>query len=435
MKKLLKKLVPKKIFSTYHFLKVKFFQYITGDPTQKMLVIGVTGTKGKSTAANMIWSVLMAAGYKTGLTGTANFKIGNEESLNPYHMTMPGPEVLFPALKKMKDAGCSAVVVETTSEGVKQHRNRGINYDLVVFTNLSPEHIDSHGSYHNYRAAKGELFRRLLLQKKKVLKGKKVDKKMVIFGDDPEAEYFLQFGADEKITFGFGANNLVRAEQVRSDTLGFSFTVDGTGFHVPLLGVFNAENALAAVAVGRALGISAEQIATGLKSLPILPGRMEKMESALPFTIIVDYAHEKKSMTALLTWANQVKGAGHVIILLGAEGGGRDKGKRPVMGELAARMADYLIVSNVDPYDDDPVEIIEDIVVAAERAGMKKGERVFAIEDRREGIDKALSLARAGDIVLITGKGAEQFMVLGGKRITWDDRTVVREEMQKMLNK
>jgi UDP-N-acetylmuramoyl-L-alanyl-D-glutamate--2,6-diaminopimelate ligase len=432
MKKLLKKIIPKQVLSLYHFLNVKFYRLRYGDFSRKMIVVGVTGTKGKSTAANMIWSVLSAAGMKVGLSGTANFRIGDKESLNIWHMTMPGPKVLYKELAKMAKEKCGAVVVETTSEGIKQHRHLGINYDIVVFTNLSPEHIASHGSYHNYRAAKGKLFVHLNKSRRKLFGKTILLKKTIVFGDDPEAGYFLNFPADEKLTYGFGKGNKILGRDVKATSRGVEFYVGAEKYFVPILGAFNAENALAAVAVGKALGLSYQTIAKGLANLPVLPGRMEIIESKKLFTTIVDYAHEKKSMTALLKTAREIAGKNKVIVLLGAEGGGRDKAKRPVMGEIAAKMADFVIVSNVDPYEDDPIEIIEDISSAAQRAGKKLNKNLFNVEDRREGIAKALSLAKKGDLVLITGKGAEQQIIIGGKRLPWDDRQVVREELEKI---
>ena len=193
-------------------------------------------------------------------------------------------------------------------------------------------------------------------------------------------------------------------------------------------------NALPAIAIGRLLGISDDCIKKGLNNLRLIPGRMEVIKEGQPFTLIVDYAHEKQSITGVLKTANAMKKPdAKTIILLGAEGGGRDKAKRPIMGELAGKMADYLVVSNVDPYEDDPTEIVEDIAVVAEKFGKVRNKDLFVIEDRRAGISKALSLAKAGDIVLITGKGAEQSMIIGGKSIPWDDRVIVKEELNKIL--
>jgi UDP-N-acetylmuramyl tripeptide synthase len=201
------------------------------------------------------------------------------------------------------------------------------------------------------------------------------------------------------------------------------------------LGKFNVYNALPAIIIGRLFGVNNDLIAKGLMNLKVIPGRMEKIDAGQDFTVLVDYAHEKESMTNALETVNGMKKPeAKVIVLLGAEGGGRDKAKRPIMGEIAAKMADFVIVSNVDPYLDDPQQILEDIAVASEKNGKIRNQNLFVIEDRRLGIKKALSLAKTNDIVLITGKGAEQSIVIGGKRFAWDDREVVKEELKQILS-
>ncbi|MEK7582784.1 MAG: Mur ligase family protein [Patescibacteria group bacterium] len=401
MKSFLKKLLPEPLVLAYHYLVAWFGALYFGFPGKKMMVIGVTGTKGKTTTSNFIWAVLTAGGHKTGIISTANIRIGGESSLNYYHMTMPGRFAVQRLMAKMAKAGCTHCVVETTSEGLKQYRHIGVYYDIGVFTNLTPEHLPSHGgSFENYKHAKGKMFAHT--------------KELIIAnGDDPHAEYFLSFPAKKKIKFH------------KSD-------FDATRFHLGILGDFNIANALPAIIIGRELGISDADIAKGLADLKLIPGRMEIIQYE-PFVVIVDYAHEKMSITNVLETAKKIRKPGaKTIILLGAEGGGRDKRKRPIMGELAAKLADYLICSNVDPYDDDPTPIVEDIAVAAEAHGMVRNQNLFVIEDRRLGIRKALELAQPGDVVLITGKGSEQSMIIDGKSIPWDDRVVVREEIHRL---
>lgn len=369
-----------------------------GFPGHKMKVIGVTGTKGKTSTANFIWSVLQAGGHKTGIISTANVRIGNESVLNKYHMTMPGRFVIQRLMRKMLKVGCTHCVIETTSEGLNQYRHIGVSYDIGVFTNLTPEHLPSHGgSFDAYREAKGRMFRKLDM--------------IIANGDDPHAEYFLNFPARKKVVFH------------KTD-------FDASKFHLGMLGDFNRWNALPAIIIGRELGIADSAIAKGLADLKVIPGRMELIEEGQPYTVIVDYAHEKISMTYVLETARQLRKPGaKIIVLLGAEGGGRDKSKRPIMGELSAKLADFVVVSNVDPYEDDPTPIAEDIAVVAEKNGKIRGKDLFVIEDRRAGIRKALELAKPNDIVLITGKGSEQSIIIGGHSSPWDDRTVVREEL------
>ncbi len=436
VKSKIKKLIPEKIISYYHLALAALAGFYYGFPSKKMVVIGITGTKGKTSAANFIWSVLNAAGYKTGLVGTANIRIGGEEYLNKYHMTMPGRFVLQGLLKKMLNAGCEYCIVETTSEGIKQWRHFGIFYDIAIFTNLTPEHLEAHGgSFEKYKEAKGGMFKALYKGRRKIIKGGEIKKIIIANYDDLHKEYFLGFPADKKITFGTGEGADFRADKIKNTLDGLEFFIGPESYELNILGKFNVYNALPAAVIGREFGIGAEKIRRGLKNLAVIPGRMERVGGRQDFAVFVDYAHEKEGMTAVLETAREIaaEAAGKIIVLLGAEGGGRDRAKRPVLGEIAAKNADFVIVSNVDPYEDDPKEICEDIAFAAEKFGKKRGENLFVIEDRREGIKKALSLAGENDIVLITGKGSEQSIVIGGKRSPWDDRIVVREELNKLL--
>ncbi len=265
--------------------------------------------------------------------------------------------------------------------------------------------------------------------------GREIKKLIIANNDSPHKDYFLGFKADKKITFGFNGGADYVAENIKADIDGVNFEVGSERYRLNIAGIFNVYNALPAVIVSKEAGLSADAIQKGLADLKLIPGRMELIAEGQDFTVIVDYAHEKESMKALLETAAAMKSpVSRIIVLLGAEGGGRDKAKRPVMGELAAEMADVVIVSNVDPYDDDPKQILEDIAVAAERSGKSRGTDLFVIEDRRLGIRRALELARSGDIVLITGKGAEQSMIIKGHRTRWDDREVTREELQKIIS-
>lgn len=430
MKSVLRKFIPTWLISAYHYLWAVFAAARFGWPSRKMVIIGVTGTKGKTSVANFIWSCLNSAGLKTGLIGTANIRIGDQESLNKYHMTMPGRLILQGLLARMVASGCRYCVVETTSEGIKQWRHKGINYDTAVFTNLTPEHLEAHGSFEVYKKTKGKLFASLAKSKSKIIGGQKIKKLIVANNDSPHRDYFLSFRADKKITFGFGAGADYTARDIKADISGVDFEIVGEKYYLNIMGIFNVYNALPAIIIGQEADLSADAIRKGLADLKLIPGRMELVDEGQDFTVIVDYAHEKESMKALLETATAMRPpSSKIIVLLGAEGGGRDKAKRPIMGELAAKMADIVIVSNVDPYDDDPKQILEDIAVAAERFGKVRGQNLFVIEDRRLGIRQALELARSGDIVLITGKGAEQSMIIKGHRMEWDDREMVREEL------
>ena len=438
MKKHLKKIIPFWWLSFYHYCLAIGASILYGIPSRKMIVIGVTGTKGKTSTINFVWSVLMAGGYKTGIITTANIRIGETEILNPYHMTMPGRWTIQKLMHRMVREGCTVCLVETTSEGLKQFRHVGIVYDMAVFTNITPEHLPSHGgSFEKYKEAKGKLFA-TLAQHIKVIKGKKIPRVIIANKDSEHVDYYLNFTADRKIGYSSRLEADYRATDIAETTHGVSFKLDGKPFALSILGAFNVYNALPAIAIAHLMNISDEKIREGLKKLTLIPGRMELITEKLAsgtqdFTVIVDYAHEKESMTGVLKTAQAMRHTGgKIIVLLGAEGGGRDKAKRPLMGQLTATMADYVIVSNVDPYEDDPTEIVEDIAVVAEKYGKVRNKDLFVIEDRRLGIRKALSLARTHDIVIITGKGAEQSMIIGGASIPWDDRTVVREELRSL---
>lgn len=435
MKKILKKILPEELLLSYHYFLALLAALFYRFPSRKIVVIGITGTKGKTSAANFIWSALQAGGFKTGMISTANIRIGQKEKLNSFHMTMPGRFALQKIIREMVDSGCTHCVIETTSEGLKQFRHVGIHYDIAVFMNLFPEHLSSHGgSFDKYRQTKGRMFK-ALSGRNKTINGKKVSKIILANLDSPDANFFLGFSADEKITFGTVEQADYIARDIMSNKNGVSFRVEESFFELGLSGDFNAINALPAVAISRLFGVSDEKIQLGLKDL-IIPGRMEIIDEGQDFNVMVDYAHEKESMSRVLETARDIFASEtRVIVLLGAEGGGRDKLKRSQMGEIAGLKADYVVISNVDPYDDNPREILEEIATAVEKQGKIRDKDMFVIEDRKEGIRQALSLARKNDMVVLTGKGAEQSMIVGNDCIPWDDREVVRREIQNLISR
>lgn len=434
MKKLIRKLIPKSALDNLHYAESLHYARRHGHPTEKMVVIGIVGSKGKTTTANMIWAALSASGAKVGLIGTANIRVGAKEEMNKYHMTMPGAPAMQKILAGMKKAGCGYVVMEVPSEAQTQWRHIGINFDVLVFTNVEREIMASHrGSMEVLHQHNKRVFSAMQKSAKKIIAGKIISKIIITNADSNDSKAYSDFGVDKIATYSVDAASNYQAKNIKSSAKGVNFTIGQDRYHINLPGSINASNAAAAVAVASELGVEAATISKGLSDLGGVPGRMERIEAKQPFTVMVDYAHSPASMKTLMASAHDiVKDGAKVITLLGSEGGGRDIAKQPIMGEIAGKGSDYVIVSNVDPYEDDPATIIEGVAKGVRKAGLKDDKNLFCIEDRRAGIAKALSIASKGDLVLITGKGAEQSIVIGGVSSPWDDRKVVREELKKL---
>lgn len=434
LKKIVQPIIPKSFVNFLHYSESLAAAQKYKHPSNKMIVIGLVGSKGKTTTANMLWSILSAGGSKVGLIGTANIRYGQKEELNRYHMTMPGAFVLQRLLAKMSAINCQYVIMEVPSEGQTQYRHIGINFDILIFTNVTNELMAAHDfSLETLHKHNKRVFKKLSGSKRKSINGKTIPKTIVANIDNKYAKDYMAFKADNKITFGTGQSDY-RLLNVKDTPSGISFDINKDDYRVRILGKINSINAAGAIAAASALGISKSSIQKALSKLPTIPGRMEVIEGKQLFTVIVDYAHEQASMTALMDSARDIKPKGaKIITLLGAEGGGRDKAKRPEMGAICAKGSDIIILSNVDPYEDDPITILDGIARGALSTGAEKDKSMFIIPDRRAGIRKALELAGAGDLVLITGKGAEQSMEIGGKSIAWDDRKVAREELNKLV--
>ena len=400
MKELIKKFIPSFLIRFYHFILAFLSALIYGFPSKKLKVIGVTGTDGKTTTTELICSVFEKAGFKVALSNSVRFKIGQKQEINNSRMTMPGRFFLQRFLKKALKEGCKFAILEVTSQGIIQHRHKFIKFEVAVFTNLSPEHIEAHGSFEKYKETKGKLF--------EATRGVHV-----INIEDENASYFLNFPAKKKITFGLEKGD-INLKKVK--------------ISLKIPGKFNLYNALAAYCVAISQGIDENVAKEALENFEGVPGRMERVISK-PFLVIVDYAVTPKALESAYLTVREVFKPKRIIGVLGACGGGRDKWKRPVLGELAARYCDQVIVTNEDPYDEDPWQIIEQVAAGAKGKAKK-------ILDRREAIREALQLAKEGDAVIITGKGCESSIcVKGGKKIPWDDREVVRQEFKKIFQK
>ncbi len=420
MKEVLKKIIPAAVFRffqpIYHFGLSLTGAVLHRFPAKGMYIIGVTGTKGKSSTTEILNAILENAGYKTALSNTIRFKIGDKSERNLYKMSMPGRFFMQNFLARAKSAGCTHAVVEMTSEGAKQFRHKWIDLDAFVFTNISPEHIESHGSYEKYRAAK-------LSIAKLIETSKKPNRTIVVNSDDPEAFRFLAMNADKKVTY-----SLHSVEPYSVDENNTFFNFHGLEIRPKLIGLFNIYNALAAATTASSLGISDQKIKEAIENMPGILGRVEKVSisSKQDFDVVVDYAHTIDSLEKLYkAFPNQRK-----ICVLGNTGGGRDTWKRPGMAKIADTYCDQIILTNEDPYDEDPQKILNEMRVAVTQKPCD------VILDRREGIARAISYARSGDVVLISGKGTDPYiMEANNKKTPWSDVEVAREELDKIVSK
>jgi UDP-N-acetylmuramoyl-L-alanyl-D-glutamate--2,6-diaminopimelate ligase len=399
----------------YHeFLAVAANIYY-GFPSRKLIVIGVTGTKGKTTTTQMIARVLEEAGLKVGLINTVMFKVAEKEWSNNLRITMPGRFYLQRLLNEMVKPGCKYAVIETSSEGIAQNRHWGIAYDVAVFTNLAPEHIESHGSFENYKEAKSKLFRALT---KNVAQGFSPAKKIIVANlDDEYGEYFLGFEADEKWGYTLEKSK-VKSQKSKVNIV----NGEDVELRLNLMGKFNIYNALAATCVGLSQGIKLETIKNALEKMDGIPGRMEKIEEGQNFAVIVDYAHTEESFKNIFETLKPHY-TKNWICIFGSAGGIRDKAKRPKLAAAASNYCDYIILTNEDPYDTAPQEILKDIEVGIKKDKIKD---YWLIEDREKAIKKGISFAEQGDLVLVLGKGTENCIKMGDKKIPWDDRGVCR---------
>jgi UDP-N-acetylmuramoyl-L-alanyl-D-glutamate--2,6-diaminopimelate ligase len=386
LKESIKKIIPNWVLRAYHYKLALLGAIVFRFPgkSKSIKIIGVTGTSGKSTTTDFICRILEEAGHKVASISTARLKVGEKEWENKYKMTMPGRFVVQKFLRQAINAECDFVILEVTSEGIKQFRHKFINFDTAVFTNLSPEHIESHGGFENYRNEKLKLF--------------KATKNIhVINIDDENAKYFSAVPANKKIEFSI--NDLEDVGDLRLN----------------VLGRFNLMNALCAISVAKAYGIDLETCKNALEKAKSITGRME-IVGKNPM-VVVDYAHTPEQLEAVYKTFKEEK----MICVLGSCGGGRDKWKRPVLGEVAKKYCTKIFVTNEDPYDENPEEIINAVYKTA-------GSNAKKVTDRKEAIKKAIKIAEPSDVVIITGKGSEPWLcVANGKKIQWSDKKIVED--------
>ncbi len=412
----IKKLIPKKIFRavqpSYHRVLALASSVAHRFPSRNLKVIVITGTKGKTSTTEIINAILEEAGYVTAVLGTLRFKIASDNRPNMYKMSVPGRFFVQNFLRQAVDAGCQVAVIEMTSEGAKQFRHKGIDIDTLVFTNLSPEHIESHGSFEKYKQAKLSIAKALSESHKR-------PRTIVANNDDPHGDSFLAVHADVKLPY-----SIMDVEIISETDTTSTFVYDGQEFTLHLPGRFNIYNALAGLTLAHGLGIETAICKRALEKLSQIRGRLERIEEGQNFAVIVDYAHTADSLEKVYNVYRGVR----KIAVLGGTGGGRDAEKRKIMGSIAEEHCETIILTNEDPYDEDPEKIIDDVAKGITHKTPLK------ILDRRAAIAKAISLAGPGDAIIITGKGTDPYiMEEGGKKTPWDDATVTREELQKYL--
>lgn len=422
----IRRIIPNFIFTffqpTYHNLLALGSAIWYRFPSRHIKVIGVTGTKGKSSTVEILNTILEEAGHKTALSNTIRFKVADQSSENLFKMSMPGRFFVQRLLRQAVNKKCDYVILEMTSQGALLGRHKYVDLDAFIFTNISPEHIEAHGSYENYLDAKIELASSLA-------GSRKPNRTMIVNGDDKEYQKFLDVPPGPHGRKPYDSSIIFKLSDVEPYEIkkeGLTFTLKGsTNITVssPLSGIFNLYNTVAAVSAARSQGISDEIIVRALEKFSRIPGRVQKIEAGQDFTVIVDYAHTPDSLEKLYEVFKTSKN----ICVLGGTGGGRDSWKRSEMGKIADRYCDEIILTDEDPYDEDPQKIVADVAQGI------VSQKPTIIMDRRDAIHEAVKRAKTGDTVLITGKGTDPYiMVREGGKIPWSDAKVAEEEIKKL---
>jgi UDP-N-acetylmuramoyl-L-alanyl-D-glutamate--2,6-diaminopimelate ligase len=407
-----------------------------GNPSARLCLVGVTGTNGKTTTTYILESILAQAGFKCGVLGTVNYRYNNKTY--PAPNTTPESYEMQKILRTMADEGVTHVIAEVSSHAIDLKRVDDCDFDLGVFTNLTHEHLDYHLTMENYFQAKKRFFAEVLSQSKKVH-----PQKMIINGDDKWGQIILKDVALPALTYGVEKNNAVRAVSYELFLSGIKANIDLAGqtisISTPLVGKFNIYNILAAAAAAKALQITSAVIKAGIENLSYVPGRMERIDSSFGFTVLIDYAHKPDALKQVLQ--NLVEFKKKRIITVFGCGGNRDTGKRPLMGEAATFYSDLTIVTSDNPRLEDPLVIIAEIEKGIDGNKIKKADfdhlsehrdtHYYAlIPDRRKAIETAIMEAQPEDIVLIAGKGHEDYQIIGTKKISFDDRIVAAQALE-----
>ncbi len=440
-----KKFIPasvlKKIRPLWHgflaYLAAWYYKY----PARRMIVIGVTGTAGKSTTVQMLAAILNSAGKKTGYITTVEFFDGQQHWQNKHGLSMPGRFALQKSLALMLKNDCQIAIIETTSEGLAQNRHLAVDFDIALLTNIAQAHIQAHGGFENYRRAKARLFlalRRSYFKeffKHKIIGVNLDDERGAQFANLAELQNYpdlQKFGitfSQAGITGDKFDGRLFKAAQLSADNGRWQFILAETLFKLQIPGIFNAHNALLALACANVLGVELPQSAAALQNFKEISGRMQEIKNSRGIKIFLDYAPEPIAMENALSAVAAMRPK-KIIHVFGSTGGHRDVQKRFEFGEISARHADTIIITNDDVYDSDPEQIASDVKAGIERSAPKRVGKIEIILDRAKAIEHAISQAEAGDTVLITGKGSEQFLVLpGNRRIAWDEKSVIEKAL------
>ena len=412
------------------WLAASFF----GHPARAMTMIGVTGTDGKTTTSNLLYQILLSAGLNTGIVSTVNAMIGSEVYDTGFHVTTPQSTEVQRYLARMEAAGLTHVILEATSHGLAQKRVAAIDFDLAVVTNITHEHLDYHGSYDSYRAAKASLFTGL---SNPTPKQRSIEPAAVLNKDDIAYEYLDQVVKARKITYSTNPGADVWAEDIEHRADGLHFTARGKGFSIPvyssMMGLFNVSNCLAAIGASvLGLGVHPEPVREGIANMKGVPGRMEQINMGQPFIAIVDFAHTPNALKSALTAVRQMV-PGRVISVFGSAGL-RDREKRRMMAEVSAELADVSILTAEDPRTESLDAILEEMARGAESRGGVEGKSFLRIPDRGNAIREAVRMAKPGDLVISCGKGHEQSMCFVETEYPWDDRVAMRAALAELLS-
>lgn len=421
-RRIVKAFIPRGLFKRIepfgHLCEAILFNLLYGFPGRKLKIIGITGTNGKTTTAFLVHRMLREAGYEAGLMTTVAYGTGDNLKTPPDHYTNVPVPAMMKRLKEIRGAGAEWLVMEVTSMALAQNRVWGLRFHLAAMTNISQDHLDYHKTMDNYIAAKVKLFKLTDKNRKGLRTG-------IANADDATCQRFAA-AVSHAVTYGIEKGEL-KANDIKLEKSGISYTAaagrDEYQIKSRLPGKFNVYNTLAALAAGRALGLSPAQIEKGIAALAGVPGRMTAVEAGQSFSVFVDFAHTPDALQNVLRAAKELT-KGKVILVFGATGD-RDKSKRPIMGEVAVKNADLIYLTDDETYTEDPARIISEVYKGIERAGGTQNTKI--VEDRLEAIKLAFAAARAGDSVLLTGIGHETTRNMGGKLVPWNELEIAQK--------